>query len=371
MKILFVSFNSSAGFYAYAIDFVNSVSRRAEKTFVLLTMEAESENFAPNVYIIKLPYRGGGLLKKLLFLNPLFNLRFYKILFKEKPEAVHFLFNHSGNLFIIALIKLFRLKSRLVFTLHNYDPLPKAGAKKSWNAWVDRKMLYYCDKIVFISDFLARRFLRDYPSLAGRSRVFSLGAPLWWEKYKVKNKEENIVLLLGRQNKERGTDLLCAAEPFISDKVNDYKIALVGQGAADYKATAGNPDKFLFVSRYVDNRTWADFLNRAKIVVLPYLEREGGAGPVHSGVLVTALVFGKAIILTRVGSFSEIIENGKDGLLVPPENPEALAEAIVDLLQNEEKRKFLAGGAYEAALGRFSIDAQMDDYFAFLANRQK
>ena len=52
----------------------------------------------------------------------------------------------------------------------------------------------------------------------------------------------------------------------------------------------------------------------------------------------------------------ELIKNGEDGILVPPENPKVLAGAINSLLENEELRKKLSQTAYKKVREKYSID---------------
>ena len=66
-------------------------------------------------------------------------------------------------------------------------------------------------------------------------------------------------------------------------------------------------------------------MRRADLVVLPYRNIE------QSGVLYTALAFGRPLVLSSVGGFPEIAEQGA-ARLVPPEDPDALAEALSELL---------------------------------------
>ena len=67
---------------------------------------------------------------------------------------------------------------------------------------------------------------------------------------------------------------------------------------------AAAPPGVRFVERFVDDAEAAAFLRRADLVVLPYREIEG------SGVLATALAFGKPLLLTDVGSFPEVAATG-------------------------------------------------------------
>jgi glycosyltransferase involved in cell wall biosynthesis len=90
---------------------------------------------------------------------------------------------------------------------------------------------------------------------------------------------------------------------------------------------------------------------RAAIVVLPSY-REGL--PVS---LLEAAACGKAIIATDVPGCREVVRHRVNGLLVPPRDANALAEAVTMLLGNEELRDELGRSGREIAVKEFSTEA--------------
>jgi glycosyltransferase involved in cell wall biosynthesis len=83
-----------------------------------------------------------------------------------------------------------------------------------------------------------------------------------------------------------------------------------------------------------------DALHRtAEIVVLPYQHIN------QSGALMTAMAYGRAIVATDVGGFPEVIENGRNGILVPYGDTEALAKALTNLLRDPDRREELGCAA--------------------------
>jgi glycosyltransferase involved in cell wall biosynthesis len=104
-----------------------------------------------------------------------------------------------------------------------------------------------------------------------------------------------------------------------------------------------------FLTRFVDDAEIPAVFRRADLVVLPYLDAE------HSGVLYTALAFGKPLVLSAVGGFPEVAEAGA-ARLVSPGDTAALAAAIEELTADEAARAELAAAATRAAAGPFSWD---------------
>lgn len=104
-----------------------------------------------------------------------------------------------------------------------------------------------------------------------------------------------------------------------------------------------------FLARFVEDAEIAAIFRRADLVVLPYRDAE------HSGVLYTALAFGRPLLLSAVGGFPEVAATGA-ARLVPPEDPAALAAALEELVRDEAARVELSAAARAAAAGPYSWD---------------
>jgi glycosyltransferase involved in cell wall biosynthesis len=105
-----------------------------------------------------------------------------------------------------------------------------------------------------------------------------------------------------------------------------------------------------FVPRFISDAELPAFFRRADIVVLPYSRTERFD---QSGVLATALAFGKPTVLSDVGGFGEVAATGASRL-VPPDDPDALRAAIALLLGDANARASLAAAARAAADGEYS-----------------
>jgi starch synthase len=67
----------------------------------------------------------------------------------------------------------------------------------------------------------------------------------------------------------------------------------------------------------------------------------------------------RGVVATAVGGMPEVVEDGVNGLLVPPGNPVALAEAVVTLLGDGERRSKMGARARETAVSRYGIENMM------------
>jgi len=99
----------------------------------------------------------------------------------------------------------------------------------------------------------------------------------------------------------------------------------------------------------------------ADLVILPSVAEAFGLA------LTEALYLGAPVVATRVGGIPEIVDDGVDGILVPPADSKALADAIVDLLNDQERRQRMAGAGREKVRTRFSFEDMVRSYEAIYA----
>jgi glycosyltransferase involved in cell wall biosynthesis len=102
----------------------------------------------------------------------------------------------------------------------------------------------------------------------------------------------------------------------------------------------------------------ADLQALADIFVLPSL-REG-----LPMALLEAMVAGKAILASATGGIPEAIVNGREGILVPPGDLDALAAALRTLLTDPVRRREFAAAALARAHREFTVQVMADTYLA-------
>jgi len=101
---------------------------------------------------------------------------------------------------------------------------------------------------------------------------------------------------------------------------------------------------------YIPHDKMPEIYSNSSIFVLPSLIESFPFS------VLEAMSSGAAVIASNVGGVPEMIEDGVDGLLVPPGNPEILAEKILFLLNNESELKRISKKARERVLREFTSE---------------
>jgi glycosyltransferase involved in cell wall biosynthesis len=166
-----------------------------------------------------------------------------------------------------------------------------------------------------------------------------------------------VVLFFGLLRPYKGIETLLSAWR----GVDDGELWIVGRPRMSVSALrAAAPPGVRFVPRFVADAELPAFFRRADIVVLPYARTERLD---WSGVLATALAFGKPILVSDVGGLGEVAAEGA-ARLVAPDDVEALRTALVGLLGDPQAREGLARGARTAAQGAYSWEASARETLA-------
>jgi len=159
------------------------------------------------------------------------------------------------------------------------------------------------------------------------------------------NKNIKKILFFGYILKNKGVEYLIKASKFLLNNYNNIEIIIAGEGRLPNirKIIDSKSNKiFKIYNYYIPNEMVFNLFTQADVVVLPYIYHQG-----HSGVLNIAFAFGKPVIITNVGSLPEMVEYGKAGIIIPPRNPKALAEAIIKILEDHKLRKKMERASYK------------------------
>lgn len=158
-------------------------------------------------------------------------------------------------------------------------------------------------------------------------------------KNSLKLSDEKILLFFGFIRDYKGLDILIEAISLVRKKM-DIKLIVAGEF---YESE----EKYLnLISRYqlekhiilkkdfIPTPDVKYYFSASDAVVLPY------KSATQSGIVQVAVNFSMPVIATDVGGISEVIEDGKTGLVVEKENPEQLAKAIIRFYKEEKENEF-------------------------------
>lgn len=156
--------------------------------------------------------------------------------------------------------------------------------------------------------------------------------------------DKPVVLCFGLLRPYKGLDVLVEAW----QGIGHAELWIAGMPRMDISALrAAAPPNVRFDARFIGDDELPAYFQRADLVVLPYREID------QSGVLFTALAFGKPLLLSDVGGFPEIAATGA-ARAVPAGDPAALHHALVDLLADPTELAEMEARARVAAAGRYS-----------------
>lgn len=159
------------------------------------------------------------------------------------------------------------------------------------------------------------------------------------------------ILYVGRFSVQKGIKYLFEAIPLIDSSVN-YHFYLAGEGELqDELKEYAQKYNFLERTTFCGYRNEIEnFYREHDIFVLPS-ESEG-----LSCSLLEAMASGLAVIATRVSGSEDVINNMENGILVEPQNPKALADAISLLIKNEAIRKKMSINARKTILENYTFE---------------
>ena len=153
------------------------------------------------------------------------------------------------------------------------------------------------------------------------------------------------ILFVGSAGKWKGLGDLVQAVGLARRAVPDIQLDVVGHYAppeqAAYRAQAacGGTDSWLSFLGFQSSESFARLHRECAAFVLPSLNDNS------PNTLAEAMVSGMPVIATRVGGVPSMVDDETTGLLVPPADPERLANAIVRLLTDDAERRRLGAGA--------------------------
>lgn len=298
-------------------------------------------------------------------INPLSWWRVYRRIRREAPDllilqwwvpywtpslaAISHLIKHYTNI-------------KIVYVCHNVTPHEESGSIDHRLAWV---VLKRGDAFIVHSEQDRRKLLMLLP----KALVWRTNLPTYeeFQQLAVQQRqgtnirdtlglhEKQILLFFGFVRPYKGLEYLIQALPLVLKHLPTAHLLVVGEfwgtsktGYMRYAEQAGVTEHLTIIDEYVPNEALNDYFDVAEVVVLPYVSAT------QSAVVQLAFGFGKPVITTRVGGLHEVVQDGRNGLVVPPQNEEALAAAIMRYFAENLGPQMSENITIEREAGRFS-----------------
>jgi len=239
--------------------------------------------------------------------------------------------------------------THLVSTKHNDDPF-RVGLFR----FVERGLSHLADRVVTITDALHRFTVERVGVPADKVETIHYGLDGVPEAWGVNPPDEvpdgaRVLLAVARLTNQKGIDLAIRALAGLPD---DTVLVVLGDGperAALVRLARelGLEHRVFLLGRVPDVGSW---LGRATLLVHP--ARWEGFGLA----VLEAMLAGLPVVATNVSALPELIVDGRSGVLVPPDSPEALARGIALALETPQ----LGAGGLARARTEFSVGRMAD-----------
>ncbi|MGQ9672642.1 MAG: glycosyltransferase family 4 protein [Candidatus Aminicenantales bacterium] len=282
-----------------------------------------------------------------------------------RREQISILHTHGGVAGLFGRLSARRAKTPVVVhTLHGIHYLHYRNPfLRRFYIFLERYLSRMTDMLILVSqaDFQKARKFRLAPveKMAVILNGIDVPAGLRAKKEEVAAKKHALgwpsqaplIGTVARLHRQKGIPYLIEAAPLILSDLPEARLVIVGEGPwgkrlREKVRRKGLADRLFFLGEREDALV---LLSLFDVFVLTSLW-EG-----LPFVLIEAASLGKPIVATAVDGIAEVIDHGKTGLLVPPRNPEALAEAVIRLLRDRAQAQRLAERAEALIPPRFPL----------------
>lgn len=249
------------------------------------------------------------------------------------------------------------LPMKLALSVHGADLFPE-GRRMERYPWSLKFLVSSADALIAPSKAFLLDSLSVFSEAAKKGVVIHNGidfeeigrtgagiATAEWQPY---------LLCIAAHNEKKALDVLLKAFSQISEAHCKVRLLVVGDGPLrrqheELARSLALEHRVKFLGRRGRSEI-ARLLQDCTMFVLPSRSEPFGM------VVAEALACRKAVVASAVGGIPEIIENGRSGILVEPDNPGALARALVTILEDDSLRESIAAAGYERVLERFGCE---------------
>ena len=285
-----------------------------------------------------------------LVLFPFVLLQLLWLIRRERIDVINIHYPTSQLFFSLCRLV---TRVRLITSVHGADIFP-GGKPRDAYARRLRFLFARSDAIVANSQAFREDFLSLFPELRDKTTFIHNGVD-WDELHPgdlpLEPHRVPYVLCVAAHNQKKALDVLLQSFAVVARSDDAVRLMLVGDGPlrADLEKLSTDlqlGERVIFAGA-LERAEVVKRLHGCQVFVLPSRSEPFGIA------IVEAMACGKPVVGSRTGGIPEIIEDGREGLLVEPDDPDALAGAIQRLLGDAGLRADLGSHGREKVLNRF------------------
>jgi glycosyltransferase involved in cell wall biosynthesis len=285
----------------------------------------------------------------------------YAMLVRHDIDIVNIHYPINSGLYFTFLRKI--LPFKLVISVHGADLFPEGIPKNRYPASL-QFLMNSADWLVTPSRSTLAASLKAFPGL--QSKASAIHNAVDMREFECPGQEEiqqgQHILCVALHHPRKAIDVLIKAFKIFSQNNALVELWLVGDGPVtgqleDLVHQLGLTEQVKFLGGQ-DRPAVRKLLQECRFVVLPSRAEPFGIA------ILEAFASKKPVVASAVGGIPEIIEDGKNGILVEPENPQALCDAMTTLWNDSELAERLACAGYETVKQHFQWETAAARYEA-------
>lgn len=226
--------------------------------------------------------------------------------------------------------QLFTLRIPFVMTVH--DPIPHSNDETLRDRFKRWSTFKRTDRFILLNKTQKQEFENRYRIKSSNVDMSRLGIYTHLQNTSTIPPlvQGNYILFIGSLLPYKGAKYIVQAMDAINEKHPDIKLVIAGRGTPDFDIDPYlRKGQVVFLNRFITNEELKSLIAHSKFICCPYKDAT------QSGVVMSAFTLNKPVLVTKVGALHEAVLHNRHGMLVPPCDSKALADATDMMLTGD------------------------------------